>query len=313
MDYKELGKRISALRRELGLTQKELADMLGVTDKAVSKWETGRSLPDPALLLPLAARLHTTVDTILGGSPGVENAGADVEPAPETRRIQSVAEYASGQMVRMRKQARVVAAILLVAVVVLGVIAATRSPSPNSLDTIINRGGIGVLASAELTRQEEALLDFAAVGGGAGETFTCRLPEGQTIKEFGTYRFVEGEWQKCPMWEGSSEKALFSMSYRGSTIQINLYNGAGGMMGISHTYFEEGESSISAFAGSDSTEDPSINLSPGTFMVPVVWGGTAEDQMIGPMVPLATEAEWLAHRENPGPTEVRVCLYITIE
>jgi hypothetical protein len=215
-------------------------------------------------------------------------------------------------MVRMRKRARVLPAILFVAVVVLGVIAATRGPSTDSLETIINRGEVGVLASAKLTRQEEALLDFAAVGGGAGETFTCRLPEGQAIKEFGAYRFVGGKWLKCPFWEGSSEMALFSMSYRGSTVQVNFYDGSG-VVGMGQTYFEEGEASITAFAGSDATENPAIQLAPGTFMVPVVWGGTAEDEMIGPMVPVATEAEWLAHRENPGPTEVRVCLYITIE
>lgn len=61
------GKFISELRKEKGLTQKELAEKLNVTDKAVSKWETGRSAPDIALLVSLADILGVTVVEILQG------------------------------------------------------------------------------------------------------------------------------------------------------------------------------------------------------------------------------------------------------
>ena len=63
----EIGKFISEVRKEKGLTQKELAERLNVTDKAVSKWETGRSVPDIALLTPLADALGVTVVEILQG------------------------------------------------------------------------------------------------------------------------------------------------------------------------------------------------------------------------------------------------------
>lgn len=56
-----------ALRKEKGLTQTELAEKLGVTNKAVSKWETGESFPDTAQLLPLADILGVTVDELLRG------------------------------------------------------------------------------------------------------------------------------------------------------------------------------------------------------------------------------------------------------
>lgn len=50
MDQEKLGKFIVELRKEKELTQKELADKLGVTYRAVSNWETGRRLPDYSLL-----------------------------------------------------------------------------------------------------------------------------------------------------------------------------------------------------------------------------------------------------------------------
>ena len=65
MDAAKVGKRIAELRKEQGLTQKELADKLHITDGAVSKWERGINFPDIALLEPLAAILGTTVIDLL--------------------------------------------------------------------------------------------------------------------------------------------------------------------------------------------------------------------------------------------------------
>ena len=54
MDNERFGAFIAQLRKEQGLTQRELADRLNVTDKAVSKWETAKGFPDVKLLEPLA-------------------------------------------------------------------------------------------------------------------------------------------------------------------------------------------------------------------------------------------------------------------
>ena len=61
------GAAIRALREKRGLTQKELAEKLSVSDKAVSKWETGRGLPDITLLEPLAKTLGVSVTELLSG------------------------------------------------------------------------------------------------------------------------------------------------------------------------------------------------------------------------------------------------------
>lgn len=67
MDAKKTGELIAARRRELGLSQEELAARLHVTDKAVSKWENGRGMPGIESLEPLAEALGLSVSEILGG------------------------------------------------------------------------------------------------------------------------------------------------------------------------------------------------------------------------------------------------------
>ena len=68
IDREKFGAFLAQLRKERGLTQKELAERLFVSDKAVSKWERCQSLPDVALLLPLAEILGVSVTELLRGS-----------------------------------------------------------------------------------------------------------------------------------------------------------------------------------------------------------------------------------------------------
>ncbi|MBQ8767183.1 MAG: helix-turn-helix transcriptional regulator [Clostridia bacterium] len=67
MDNQKTGKFIAECRKNLGYNQKELAEKLNITDKAVSKWETGRSSPDISLLTSLAEVLNVSVVEILNG------------------------------------------------------------------------------------------------------------------------------------------------------------------------------------------------------------------------------------------------------
>ena len=67
MDPKLVGRQITLLRKEKGLTQNELGDRLGVSFQAVSKWERGETLPDTGILLDLANALGTSVYNILTG------------------------------------------------------------------------------------------------------------------------------------------------------------------------------------------------------------------------------------------------------
>ena len=67
MDYQKIGDLISKLRKEKGLTQKELADKLFITDRAVSKWERGLGCPDVSLLDDLSKILDISIIEILKG------------------------------------------------------------------------------------------------------------------------------------------------------------------------------------------------------------------------------------------------------
>ena len=73
MDHYVTGAAIRALREKLGMTQAELADRLCVSDKAVSKWETGRGFPDVSLLEPLGRALHISVPELLCGQKTVNS------------------------------------------------------------------------------------------------------------------------------------------------------------------------------------------------------------------------------------------------
>lgn len=67
MELKKIANFIKKKRKELGITQAELADKLFVTEKAISRWETGRVTPDISLLIPLSKELGVNVSELLNG------------------------------------------------------------------------------------------------------------------------------------------------------------------------------------------------------------------------------------------------------
>ena len=67
MDQMKIGQFIASCRKEQGMTQASLAERLGITDRAVSKWETGKSLPDSGIMLELCGLLHINVNELLSG------------------------------------------------------------------------------------------------------------------------------------------------------------------------------------------------------------------------------------------------------
>jgi transcriptional regulator with XRE-family HTH domain len=67
MNQIDTGKFIASCRKEKGLTQAQLAEKLNITDRAVSKWETGKCMPDSAIMLELCNILDVTVNELLSG------------------------------------------------------------------------------------------------------------------------------------------------------------------------------------------------------------------------------------------------------
>ena len=117
MDNEKIGRFITEQRKSHELTQKELAEKLNVTDKAVSKWERGLSYPDISLLLPLSDTLGVSVNELLNGEKS-----ADTEDKEEAKTaIENVLQYADKAVktqtrsVRKRSAMAIVVAMFLVA------------------------------------------------------------------------------------------------------------------------------------------------------------------------------------------------------
>lgn len=87
MAQKSFGATISALRKQKGMTQLDLARQMGVTDKAVSKWERDLSFPDVATLPKLAELLDTSVDELLEVQTAVKNPEGARTKAPALVRL----------------------------------------------------------------------------------------------------------------------------------------------------------------------------------------------------------------------------------
>jgi transcriptional regulator with XRE-family HTH domain len=80
MDNKKVGSKINELRKAQGMTQQQLSERLSVTNKAISKWETGGELPDIAILPALAQALDTSIDELLRDSAGDSDKPPAVKP-----------------------------------------------------------------------------------------------------------------------------------------------------------------------------------------------------------------------------------------
>ena len=69
MDAGKTGKLIRAQRQAHGMSQKDLAEVLNISDKAVSKWERGKTFPDISMLIPLSEALEISLyDLLTGGN-----------------------------------------------------------------------------------------------------------------------------------------------------------------------------------------------------------------------------------------------------
>ena len=84
MEKKSPGKMIAALRKQHGMTQLELAEKMGVTDKAVSKWERDLSCPDVNTLPKLAELFHVSMEELMQGQAAPRRRGKELAPLVRT-------------------------------------------------------------------------------------------------------------------------------------------------------------------------------------------------------------------------------------
>lgn len=109
MDNIKTGNLIRELRREKGITQKDLADQLHITDRAVSKWERGLCAPDIALLEPLSQILGVKITDIISGTKTADSMDAETE-----RKVNELLSYSEDELNKKTKSYKKTVIILSV-------------------------------------------------------------------------------------------------------------------------------------------------------------------------------------------------------
>ena len=106
MDQEKIGAFIAAMRKEKGLTQEQLADRLRVNSRTVSRWETGRNMPDYAVLEPLTEELGITVNELIRGERIIKE---DIVRAYDGNLVAVLKEYR-----RLKRAKNIILCIMLV-------------------------------------------------------------------------------------------------------------------------------------------------------------------------------------------------------
>ena len=116
MDQQKIGRHLAEKRKAKQLTQAQLAEKLGVTDRSVSRWENGSTMPDISLFRPLCAALDMTLDEFLNGDSSA--------PQPQTQVcVQHMEDYARYLTARSRRRTALLAAALALALLVTAALA----------------------------------------------------------------------------------------------------------------------------------------------------------------------------------------------
>ena len=134
MDPKKTGTIISDARKNMNMTQKELADKLYVSDKAVSKWERGLCFPDISVLIPLTEILNISLYDLLRGE---RMKKSEVE---ET--LKNTISYSNSELKRNKKKYTIISSIIIVGVVILSVLSLIFISKNNDIGGIVDRDTI---------------------------------------------------------------------------------------------------------------------------------------------------------------------------
>lgn len=116
MEQEKIGKFILKLRKEKNMTQKELAEKLGVTDRAISKWENGRGMPEVSLMKPLCDELGISVNELLSG----EKIKSENYQEKFEENILNTIEYTSKKVERRNRLFQCVIGAVIILVIGLG-------------------------------------------------------------------------------------------------------------------------------------------------------------------------------------------------
>ena len=227
MNKERLGNFISGERRNLGLTQRDLAAALHVTDKAVSKWERGMSYPDVTLLEPLAAALDLTVEELMAcrRQARMVRKGAE-ETVKEQETVQGLLDISRDSVRKERRRSwKRLAAVLVLLAVTAAVVAWTQIfVSEDVQDTLV------------LAETVDGV-NYVYIEGEEGHLIKLKCGNGTELDDIQ----VENEW---------GEPQIFQISYRYNRLThegtVTALEGTGdfSLGGIMDAQVDEGEGPI---------------------------------------------------------------------
>ena len=186
MDREMLGRFIAQRRKERNMTQRELAEKLHVTDKAVSKWERGVGCPDISLLEPLAETLELSVDQLLTYQTAPEEPEAVAEPVT-SQAVQAVLDLTLEERRARRRRRWFIAMAVTLSLIVLAVVYVflsslqargdlfrnESSTSPDGSITVVTYAGSFGNPSVKVTKPADMQRRWGdgSVNAGMGESY----------------------------------------------------------------------------------------------------------------------------------------------
>lgn len=149
MDQIKIGKFIASCRKEQGMTQAVLAEKLGISDRAVSKWETGKSMPDSGIMLELCELLKINVNKLLSGEHiTMEDYNAKSEEV--ILGLKSENEKYAKRLLRSEAYIVVVGVVASLAMIIAGTIIALKNGENDPLAVVLIVSGCVIVVAAAL-------------------------------------------------------------------------------------------------------------------------------------------------------------------
>ena len=209
MDNLKTGAFIKALRTERGLTQRELAERLHITDRAVSKWERGLNAPDIALLEPLADILGVSIVELIRGEhiPEEEHTPALAQQARE------VLAYSGEEIRQRRRSARKTAAYVTIGLILLFLLWGVKTGRFFLLNTYPSPDGAN---EVRIYRKQP---NTGWLSPGDNITLAIGKTNDSTFS-FGDYDGCKGLW-----WSPDSDHYVLALDYNGYTDLALAWNG----------------------------------------------------------------------------------------
>ena len=132
MNQIKIGKFIAECRKKNNLTQMELAEKLNITDRAISKWENGKAMPDSSIMIDLCNELKISVNELLSGGM-IEMNNYDKRAEENLLKLNKSNEHKT----KMLLQSGIVILLLVLIIIVIGLYTFTRQISKSNLDNTL--------------------------------------------------------------------------------------------------------------------------------------------------------------------------------